>query len=90
MVAAEALGSGTPVCASSNPALQEVVGDAGRFHSVGDTMGLAQDLITMLDDEAEWDVASSRARYRRKRFSMGAYRHSLAQEFCAELSTFRR
>lgn len=78
MVAAEALANGTPVCACDQPALREVVGDAGLFHPMGDAACLAQDLDRLLGDTDFWQALSERARNGRERFSMLQYRANLA------------
>jgi glycosyltransferase involved in cell wall biosynthesis len=78
IVAAEALANGTPVCASDQPALREVVGDAGLFHPMGDAGGLALDVDRLLGDPDVWQVLSDRARAERARFSMTQYRERLA------------
>lgn len=78
MVAAEALANGTPVCASDQPALREVVGDAGLFHPMGDAARLAKDLDRILGDLKLWQYKSERAQVLRLRFSMLQYRANLA------------
>ncbi|WP_458791095.1 glycosyltransferase family 4 protein [Yoonia sp. MH D7] len=85
MVAAEALGSGTPVCTSTDPALQEVVATAGRFHLARDFKYLADDITVFMDDQCIWNAASRAARQRRTAFSMQQYRHSLAHDICPVL-----
>lgn len=77
MVAAEALANGTPVCSSDQPALREVVGDAGLFHRVGDANQLAAHFDRLLDDGELWSTLSNRAKKQRLAFSMGEYRKNL-------------
>lgn len=77
MVAAEALSNGTPICASDQPALREVVGEAGLFHAIGDAAGLAENISRLLDDPGLWKEKSDRARGQRAFFSMKRYRENL-------------
>lgn len=78
MVAAEALANGVPVCASDQPALREVVGDAGLFHSMGNAAALATDVERLLGDANLWQILSDHALAGRARFSMLQYRENLS------------
>ena len=77
MTAAEAMGSGTPVCASAQPALVEVVGPAGFVHQPGDAKTLASHISILLNDRAKWRKMKQKAIERRELFSFHIYRNAL-------------
>lgn len=77
MVAAEAIASGTPVCASDQAALREVVDGAGIFHPMGDAAVLAASISNMIFNLELWNSLSDRAVEHRKAFSMAHYRSGL-------------
>ncbi|MEV8637790.1 glycosyltransferase family 4 protein [Streptosporangium sp. NPDC051023] len=64
-VAVEAMASGIPVVANPTPGLSEALADAGLFCEVSDAEAWAA-TIRALDDPAEWQTASDRARQRSK------------------------
>ena len=78
MVAAEAIANGVPVCASDQPSLREVIGDAGLFHPMADAEHLALDINCLLDDDGLWRTLSDCALNGRVRFSMRNYRENLS------------
>lgn len=70
-VAVEAMASGIPVIANPTPGLSEALADAGVFCEVTDADAWAA-TIRALDDPAEWQQASDRARQRSKELDPSA------------------
>jgi glycosyltransferase involved in cell wall biosynthesis len=77
MVAVEALASGTPICISAQPALQEVAGPAGIVHEVGDAKALSKQLHELLSSPEAWRIMSEKAINRRGIFSLHGYRQAI-------------
>lgn len=81
MTAAEALASGTPVCASDQPALREVAKDAALYHEIGNVEELARDLRRLLTEQELWLRTSGRATEVRRFYALEAYRATLSDIF---------
>lgn len=74
----EAMACGTPVVASTTPALQEVLGEAALFVEPDDVAGLAQQLARLADDSEERTRLKNAGLARAKEFSWEATaRHTL-------------
>lgn len=61
MVAVEAMASGIPVIAAPTPGLKESLGIAGTFVGRSQIAGWVYRAKRLLNDEAEWQVASARS-----------------------------
>jgi phosphatidylinositol alpha-mannosyltransferase len=72
IVLAEAMASGCAVVASALPAFTQVIGDAGALCGPGDPDGLADVLITLLEDDTRRDQLRERAAIRVQRFDRSA------------------
>jgi len=77
MVAAEALAHGTPVIASDQAPLMEVIGKGGVTYPKSDSVALANTLQEVLTDSDCWNKMSEQAWQERDRFSLKAYQDTL-------------
>jgi glycosyltransferase involved in cell wall biosynthesis len=85
MVIAEGMTFGLPVVASDQPALKELVGDAGIIVRTGDAEGLASAMRKILSEDEVWHDLSARARLRSELFTTSTFRRrvdDLLQEVC--------
>ena len=88
MTIAEAFASGTPVCASNQPALREVASTAALFHAPGNADELAQTIDRLLADPILWSTLSENALSIREIYSVDAYRSTLAS-VCDKIEVLR-
>ena len=70
--ALEAMACGRPVVTSKDPALRELVGDAGLSFETGDATDLASTLNGLLQDPAQAEALAACARVRAAGYSWGA------------------
>jgi phosphatidylinositol alpha-mannosyltransferase len=72
IVVVEAMAAGCAVVASGLPAFVPVLGDSGRFVAPGDAAGLAEEVISLLRDQATAQRLGQSARQASRRFGREA------------------
>jgi len=70
--ALEAMACGRPVITSQDPALKDLVGDAGLSFRTGDATDLAETITTLLEDDGQAEALAACARARAAGYSWGA------------------